>query len=46
MEVRVAGRGRTIRAVCRLIRSSSVRESPVVGSVPFSRMYASISRRS
>lgn len=46
MEVCVGGLGRTIRACLRSIRSSTSSVSPLTGSVPFSRMYCSINRRS
>ena len=44
MEVRVGGRGRTIRDEEMGRRSSLVRASPELGSVPFSLMYCSIRR--
>lgn len=43
MDVRVGGRGLTIRAVLSSMRSSTVRSSPVTGSVPWSAMYVSMS---
>lgn len=44
MDVRVGGRGRTTRADLSSTRSSTVRSSPVTGSLPFSEMYASMRR--
>lgn len=46
MEVRVGGRGLTLREVRRSMRSSVERSSPLTGSVWFSLMYCSIRRRS
>lgn len=44
MEVRVGGRGRTMRADLMGRRSSTSSSSPDTGSLPFSSMYFSISR--
>lgn len=44
MEVRLGARGRTTRADWIGSRSSGSSSSPVMGSLPFSSMYFSISR--
>lgn len=44
MDVSLGSRGLTTRAVLSSMRSSTVRSSPVTGSVPWSEMYASIRR--
>lgn len=46
MDVRVGGVGRGIWLVLRETRSSTVSSSAVIGSLPFSVMYFSISLRS
>lgn len=46
MEVWVGGLGRTTRACLSSTRSSTLRSSPLTGSLLFSEMYCSIKRRS